>query len=250
MDLLAIALTVVAGVAMGAINNLAGGAGVLGLLAFEHLFGLPLETANPSTRVAAVAVGLFSCLGFVLAGRKIPRQAYGQALLALPGALLGAQLALGLPPLVFRSYLIVVIVLLLRQQLRPIKPAEGTSPLSLRALGAFCIGLHMGYVQVGTGLVATLVLAKAYDRDLLAVNTAKSVVVIVTALTSATSLTIAGAISWTPAISLAAGCAGGSFVASKWSVQSGGDSVRRIVLTIATLTLLEQVRQLLLLAST
>ena len=249
MDLLAIALTVVAGVAMGAINNLAGGAGVLGLLAFEHLFGLPLETANPSTRVAAVAVGLFSCLGFVLAGRKIPRQAYGQALLALPGALLGAQLALGLPPLVFRSYLIVVIVLLLRQQLRPIQPAEGTSPLWLRALGAFCIGLHMGYVQVGTGLVATLVLAKAYDRDLLAVNTAKSVVVIVTALTSATSLTIAGAISWTPAISLAAGCAVGSFAASKWSVQSGGDSVRRIVLTIATLTLLEQVRQVLLLAA-
>lgn len=249
MDLLAIALTVVAGVAMGAINNLAGGAGVLGLLAFEHLFGLPLETANPSTRVAAVAVGLFSCLGFVLAGRKIPRQAYGQALLALPGALLGAQLALGLPPLVFRSYLVVVIVLLLRQQLRPIQPAEGTSPLWLRALGAFCIGLHMGYVQVGTGLVATLVLAKAYDRDLLAVNTAKSVVVIATALTSATSLTIAGAISWTPAISLAVGCAVGSFAASKWSVQSGGDSVRRIVLTIATLTLLEQVRQILLLAS-
>ena len=57
MDWLPIALTVVAGVAMGAINNLAGGAGVLGLLAFEHLFGLPLETANPSTRVAAVAVG-------------------------------------------------------------------------------------------------------------------------------------------------------------------------------------------------
>ncbi len=250
MDLLAIALTVVAGVAMGAINNLAGGAGVLGLLAFEHLFGLPLETANPSTRVAAVAVGLFSCLGFVLAGRKIPRQAYGQALLALPGALLGAQLALGLPPLVFRSYLIVVIVLLLRQQLRPIQPTEGTSPLWLRALGAFCIGLHMGYVQVGTGLIATLVLAKAYDRDLLAVNTAKSVVVIVTALTSATSLTIAGALSWTPAISLAAGCAVGSFAASKWSVHSGGDSVRRVVLTIATLTLLEQVRQLLLLAST
>jgi uncharacterized membrane protein YfcA len=249
MDWLPIALTVVAGVAMGAINNVAGGAGVLGLLAFEHLFGLPLETANPSTRIAAVAVGLFSCLGFLLAGRKIPRQAYGQALLALPGALLGAQLALGLPPLVFRSYLIVVIVLLLRQQLRPIQPAEGASPFWLRALGAFLIGLHMGYVQVGTGLVATLVLAKAYDRDLLAVNTAKSIVVIVTAVTSATSLTIAGAIAWTPALSLAAGCAAGSFFASKWSVQSGAASVRRVVLTIATLTLLEQVRQVLLLAS-
>ena len=45
----------VAGVAMGAINNIAGGAGVLGLLAFEYGFGMPLDTANPSTRLAAVA---------------------------------------------------------------------------------------------------------------------------------------------------------------------------------------------------
>jgi uncharacterized membrane protein YfcA len=247
VELLPIALTVVAGVAMGAINNVAGGAGVLGLLAFEYGFGLPLETANPSTRIAAVAVGTFSCLGFVFAGHRIPRAAYGQALLALPGALLGAHLALGLPPLVFRAYLAVVMLLLLRQQLRP-RPAESTpSPPWFRALGCFFIGLHMGYVQVGTGLVAALVMSKAYDRDLLAVNAAKSIVVIVTAVTSATSLTIAGAITWTPAISLAVGCAFGSYVASKWSVKKGGDAVRRVVLVIATLTLFEQLRQLALL---
>jgi len=247
VDLLPIALTVVLGVAMGAINNVAGGAGVLGLIAFEYLFGLPLETANPSTRIAAVAVGVFSCLGFVFAGRKIPPQALRQAMLALPGALLGAQLALGLPAIVFRSYLVVVMILLLRQQLRPLRPDSAPSPLWQRALGCFCIGLHMGYVQVGTGLVATLVLAKAYDRDLLSVNAAKSIVVIVTAVTSATSLTIAGAITWTPAISLAVGCAAGSYLASKWSVKKGGDAVRKVVLVIATLTLLEQARQIALL---
>ena len=247
MDLLPIALTVVLGVAMGAINNVAGGAGVLGLIAFEYLFGLPLETANPSTRIAAVAVGVFSCLGFVFAGRKIPPQALRQAMLALPGALLGAQLALGLPAIVFRGYLVVVMILLLRQQLRPLRPDSAPSPLWQRALGCFCIGLHMGYVQVGTGLVATLVLAKAYDRDLLSVNAAKSIVVIVTAVTSATSLTIAGAITWTPAISLAVGCAAGSYLASKWSVKKGGDAVRKVVLVIATLTLLEQARQIALL---
>lgn len=247
MDLLPIALTVVIGVAMGAINNVAGGAGVLGLIAFEHLFGMPLETANPSTRIAAVAVGVFSCLGFVFAGRKIPPRAVGQAMLALPGALLGAQLALGLPAIVFRSYLVVVMVLLLRQQLKPLRTDGAPSPLWQRALGCFCVGLHMGYVQVGTGLVATLVLAKAYDRDLLSVNAAKSIVVIVTAATSATSLTIAGAISWTPAISLAVGCAAGSYLASKWSVRKGGDAVRKVVLLIATVTLLEQARQIALL---
>ena len=105
----------------------------------------------------------------------------------------------------------------------------------------------MGYVQVGMGLVATLVLARAYDRDLLAVNTAKSIVVIVTAMTSATSLAIAGAITWTPAIALAAGCAIGSYLASKWSVKRGSDAIRRIAIAIATLTLVEQIRQIVLL---
>lgn len=244
MEGIAIALTVVAGLLMGAINNIAGGAGVFGLLAFEYGFGMPLETANPSTRLAAVAIGGCACLGFLRAGRKIPKAAFGQALFALPGALLGAQLALGLPPLVFRSYLSLVMVLLLVQQLRGIKTNDAETAAWARAFGCFVIGLHMGYVQVGTGLVATLVLAKAYDRDLLAVNAAKSIVVLVTAITSATSLAVAGAISWTPAIALAVGAGAGSYWASHWSVKKGQNAVRRVVIVIAVLTLVEQLRQI------
>ena len=195
---------------MGAINNVAGGAGVLGLLAFEYGFGMPLATANPSTRLAAIAIGACACIGFIRAGQKIPKAAFGQALIALPGALLGAHLALDLPDLVFRGYLSFVMGLLLLQQLRGIRPNPALSSSWVRALGCFVIGLHMGYVQVGTGLVATLVLAKAYDRDLLAVNAAKCIVVVVTATASATTMAIAGAVSWTPAIVLAAGAGAGS----------------------------------------
>jgi len=247
VEVLAIALTVTAGVLMGAINNVAGGAGVLGLLAFEYAFDMPLETANPSTRLAAIAIGTFACLGFLRAGRRIPRTAIAQALVAAPGALLGAQLAVGLPDLVFRSYLAVIMLLLLRQQLRPTPPDTTPSPTWLRVLGCFFIGLHMGYAQVGTGLVATLVLAHAYERDLLAVNTAKSIVVIVTSITAATSLGVAGAISWTPAIALAVGAGVGSYLASHWSVKKGADAIRRVVLVIAICTLLEQLRQIALL---
>lgn len=242
-----IALTVVAGVAMGAINNVAGGAGVIGLLMFEYGFDLPLATANPSTRLSAVAIGTFAYIGFVRAGRKIPKEAFGQAMLALPGALLGAWLAVDLPPLVFRSYLAIVMVLLLCQQLGIIRTNDQPSAMWQRALGCFVIGLHMGFVQVGTGLVATLVLAKAYDRDLLAVNSAKCIVVVVTAFTSTTYLAIQGAITWTPAIALTIGCALGSYLASHWTVRKGASAVRRVVVIIASLTLVEQLRQIALL---
>ena len=139
---------------------------------------------------------------------------------------------------------VVIMVLLLWQMLRGIKPSTTKSPQWQSALGCFAIGLHMGYAQVGTGLVATLVLAKAYDRDLLAVNSAKCIVVIVTAIVSTTSLAIDGAIAWGPAIALALGCALGSYLASHWSVKQGANAVRRVVLVIATLTLLEQLRQI------
>lgn len=175
-------------------------------------------------------------------------RAWLQGMLALPGAILGSRLALGLPPLWFRGYLALVIALLLWQQLRPRRlEASAPRPAWLAALGCFAIGLHMGYVQIGTGLVATLILAQAYDQDLLAVNAAKSVVVIVTSLGSVGSFAMAGAIEWLPATSLAVGAALGSYVASHWSVANGATAVRRVVIVIAGLTLLEQLRQILLL---
>ena len=54
MDLLAIPTTVLAGMAMGWINNIAGGAGIFALWAFQYVCGLPLYVANPSSRLGAI----------------------------------------------------------------------------------------------------------------------------------------------------------------------------------------------------
>jgi uncharacterized membrane protein YfcA len=245
LEILVLALTALAGVAMGAINNVAGGAGVLALLAFVHLHGMPLPLANASSRVAAVAIGTFSFLGFLRAGRRPPPRAWLQGLLAVPGSLLGSALALELPDLAFRSYLAAMLVLLLRQQLKPAPPSEpAPRPAWLAALGCFLIGLHMGFAQIGTGLVATLVLASAYRRDLIAVNMAKSTVVITTALASVGTFAWHGNIVWAPALVLAAGAAVGSYLASHWSVAKGSAAIARVVVVIAVLTLLEQLWQI------
>ena len=245
MEILALAVTAIAGVAMGAINNVAGGAGVLALLAFEHLHGLPLSLANPSSRVAAVAIGTFSFLGFWRAGRRPPPRAWLQALLAVPGALLGSNLALQLPDLAFRGYLAAMLVLLLRQQLKAAPIGEQPQrPAWVAALGCFLIGLHMGFAQIGTGLVAALVLAGAYRRDMIAVNMAKSTVVITTSLASAGTFVWSGNIVWVPALTLAAGAAIGSYLASHWSVAKGNAAISRVVVVIAALTLVEQLWQI------
>ena len=246
--LLAIAITVIAGIAMGAINNLAGGAGVLGLIAFEYLWGLPLDQANPSTRISAVAIGAFAAFGFLRAGHRIPVRAWLQAIPAVPGAFLGSQLATRLPDLAFRGYLAFVLVLLLIQQLSKRKQDvdSGPRPLWLALLGCFLIGFHMGYVQVGTGLVATFVLVGLYERDLVAVLAAKSAIVIATSTTSALVFVAADAIEWTPAIALAVGCGAGSYLASHWGVSKGAGAIRKVVIAIALLCLLDQLRHIVL----
>ena len=253
MDLPTIAITVAAGLAMGAINNVAGGAGIFALWAFQYGCDLPLAIANPTTRLGALGVGLFAWLGFRRAGWRPDARAWQLASYAIPAAFAGNLLALRAPDLAFRIYLAVVLCALLVQQLRarPIaSPLKGSRWLG--PLGCALIGFHMGFAQIGTGFVATLVLVATYDRDLLKVNVAKAVIVITSSFASLVGFALApfalpdqqAVIAWEPAIWLAVGTATGSFLASKWSIVQGAGAVRRVVVVIAALSLLEQLVQI------
>jgi uncharacterized protein len=255
VDAAAILITLVAGVGMGAINNVAGGAGIFALWAFQYACGLPLAVANPSSRVGAIGVGLFAWLGFLRAGIRPGGDAWRLALWAIPGAFAGNLLALRANDLAFRTYLAVVLVLLLVQQFRRIRPDTLTAKRWLGPTGCALIGVHMGFAQIGTGFVATLVLVTTYHRDLLQVNAAKGVVVITSSVASLVGFVLAPyllqgqppVIAWAPALVLAAGTATGSYLASKWTVVKGSGAVRRAVVVIAALSLLEQLVQITLL---
>lgn len=258
MEPLAVLITFVAGLGMGAINNVAGGAGIFALWAFQYACGLPLAVANPSSRLGAIGVGLFAWLGFLRGGVRPGPDVWRLAMFAVPGAFAGNLLALHTDELLFRAYLAAVLVLLLIQQGRKRLPAG--APVAARwlgPLGCAVIGVHMGFVQIGTGFVATLVLVTCYDRDLLQVNAAKSVVVITSSIASLAGFALAPiafagqppVIAWGPAVCLAAGTAIGSYLASKWTLVKGSGGVRRVVVVIAVLSLLEQVFQIGLLLS-
>ena len=256
MDFAAILITVAAGVGMGAINNVAGGAGVFALWSFQYACGLPLTIANPSSRPGAVGVGVFAWLGFRRAGVRPQSRVWRLALFAIPGAFAGNLLALKTPDLFFRTYLCIVLLTLLVQQSRKRSTTgQPNAPRWLGPVGCLLIGVHMGFAQIGTGFVAALVLTATYDRDLLAVNAAKAVIVITSSLASLAGFVLAPlvmenqqhVIAWGPALCLAVGTATGSFLASKWTVVKGTSAVRRVVVVIAVLSLLEQLVQIVLL---
>ena len=221
--------------------------------AFQYACGLPLAVANPSSRLGAIGVGLFAWLGFLRAGIRPGRDVWRLALFAIPGAFAGNLLALRANDLVFRSYLTGVLVLLLIQQRRRRDRTEPPrAPRWLGPVGCTLIGVHMGFAQIGTGFVATLVLVAAYDRDLLRVNAAKGVVVITSSIASLIGFALAPhllqgqppVIAWGPAACLAVGTATGSYLASKWTVDKGAAAVRRAVVVIAALALADQVREI------
>src|SRR5690606_38115367 len=60
----AAAVLLVAGAAMGFVNNLAGAGGVLGLLAFDFAAGLSPSIANASMRPAALSIAAAGAVGF------------------------------------------------------------------------------------------------------------------------------------------------------------------------------------------
>ena len=230
---------VLAGLGMGAINNLAGAAGVLGLIAFEDACGLSPELANGSLRLAAISIGLCGWLGFQTRGVRIPARAWRLSLWTVPGALLGVALALRLPVWMYRSYLLAVMLAVLWQQLRNRLPDAAAAPphRGLVAFGLLVVGMHMGFVQVGVGLVAILVLTRGVSRDLVEVNTTKMALVIVSSLVSTLEFSRNAVIVWGEGTVLALAAGAGSFWASRWSVTKGHAAVRAVVLTITTLVI-------------
>jgi uncharacterized membrane protein YfcA len=92
----------------------------------------------------------------------------------------------------------------------------------------------MGYAQVGVGLLSTLVLTASFGRDLLAVNMAKSTLVVLTGVASAASFASEDAIAWPPALALAAGTAIGSYHASRWAMAKGSTAVRKVVVGVTS----------------
>ena len=244
LEALAIAAT---GFFMGAINNLAGGGGALGIVAFEEFAGMPPKEADINLRPAGIAIGLSGYLGYVSRGTRVPGRAWLLGLVAVPGAVLGSLLAIELPTWVLQATLATILLVVLQQQLFP-RPGPATiheASLWRSALWFTWMGAHLGFVQVGAGLLTMLALTRLGARDLLWINAVKAAVVILTSSASVIYFAAHGRIDWIPALCLAAGAAAGSFLASRWSVDRGHGAVRVAVLVITVGILIRLLWQLL-----
>ena len=235
MEFLTVLLIVVCGLMAGFINTVAGGGSLLTLPLLLFL-GLPAPMANGTNRIAIVVQNIFAVSGFRSKGVGVFPYSWWVALAALPGAVLGAWLALDVRGEVFNRILAVIIVGAIVMMLaRPKNKAPRPENLSASRQGVgvllfFLVGIYGGFIQAGVGFLILAVLGGVNHMGLVRANSVKVFVVLLYTLGALALFIAQGQVNWYYGLSLAVGNATGGWVASRLSVKKGDKWVRNILI--------------------
>ena len=157
MDWYAYPLLILAGIAAGFVNMLAGNGSLITLPALLFI-GLPANVANATNRVGVTLQNVVGTAGFYRQGKLDVR---GALLLSIPtvvGSILGARIAVNIDEAVFRKVLAVaMLVMLVIMLVKPERWITGkvhahSGRLSIvQVLVFFAIGVYGGFLQAGVG---------------------------------------------------------------------------------------------------
>jgi uncharacterized membrane protein YfcA len=232
-------LIVLAGMAAGFVNILAGNGSLLTLPALIF-FGLPPNVANATNRVGVLFQNVVGVTSFQRKGMLDLRGALLYSIPTAIGSVVGAYIAVDINEEVFRRVLAVVMILML--VLMFVKPErwikgkgseEVTHRLSpLGILVFFAVGIYGGFLQAGVGifLLAALVLNAGYD--VVRGNAVKVFIVLVMALVSLVIFQANGQVQWGVGLLLAVGNMIGAWLATRFAVEKGAIWVRRFVIVV------------------
>lgn len=231
-------ILVLAGIAAGFVNMLAGNGSLITLPALIFV-GLPANIANATNRVGVTLQNVVGTWGFYHRGKLDVRGALLFSVPTVVGSILGAQLAVDIDETLFRRVLAVLMVVML--VLMIVKPERwiiekvhaGTRHLSfVQVLAFFAIGVYGGFLQAGVGIFLLVALVLGAGYDVLRANAVK--VAIVLALTFAAFLVFwtNARIQWLPGLVCAVGNMIGAWLGTRFAVQKGAAWVRWFVVVV------------------
>lgn len=227
------AILVVAGIASGWVNTIAGAGGVIAVPALL-LWGLPATIANGTLRVAIVAQNIVGGTGFIRA-RKLPAKGVvATTVPALIGALGGSLVATRLDPRAIEILLLVAFGLTIASVIRaPAARADHPPRLGIAAIAGLVIaGFYGGLVQTGVGLVLLAVLTTGIGHDLVTANALKVIVTLAFNVVALTVFAIAGQVDWLPGALLAVGSMLGAWLGVRFAVRTSHGTIRLVVIAI------------------
>jgi uncharacterized protein len=240
LSLLHVSMLMLAGLASGFINTLAGGGSLLTVPALM-LMGLPAHIANGSNRVAVFAQSITAVSGFhrerVLDNAAIIPMLIPSSAGSIAGALVAASLPIGIfKPVLLGTMMLMTLFILLW-------PGAGIPPLGTQALRVqdkpssrlwlFLTGFYGGFAQAGVGFLLLAVLCSSLRYDLLRANALKMVCSTVFGGVAAIIFALHGQVLWIPALILSGGCIIGAHLSVKFAINAQQKTLKRIVLLMA-----------------
>ncbi|MGB2691056.1 MAG: sulfite exporter TauE/SafE family protein [Thermodesulfobacteriota bacterium] len=223
------------GVIAGVINIMAGGGSSLTLPALIFL-GLDSATANGTNRVGILIQSIFATLSF--RNEKITGLNLSLRLAAftIPGAILGALLAVRMTDKWFEIILGVIMIGIIFTMLIPQSKNLVTSDQGQKTWlvypAMFAIGFYGGFIQVGVGFLIMAALYHLMRMNLVFVNMHKVFITLIFTIPALLIFMWTDNVDWLLGLVLAAGNAVGGWWSARISVR-GGEKVIRYIMIVA-----------------
>jgi uncharacterized membrane protein YfcA len=235
-------LIVLAGVAGGFVNVLAGNGSLIMLPALIFA-GLPANVANGTNRIGILLQNVVGVAGFQQQKKLDWRGGLWLSIPATLGSIVGAQIAVDINRTVFERVLAVaMIAMLVLMFLKPERWIKGHAQATVRGMTVvkflvfFAIGIYGGFLQAGVGvfLLAGLVLSAGYD--IVRANAVKLVIVLVYTVAALAIFWANAQVEWGIGLLLAVGSMIGAWLATRFAADKGAVWVRRFVIVVVLLS--------------
>ncbi len=235
--MLSILLLFAVGLTAGFINVMAGGGSSLTLPALIFL-GLDGATANGTNRIAILVQNIFAMGGFQQNRRNEFKESFKLGLLTLPGALIGAFVAVSIQDVWFKRILSIVIIFVIISLFLP-RPAQNETKMKAAQKwvlygSLIAAGFYGGFIQVGVGFIMMAILFHLAKFDLIRVNVYKVFIIFLYTLPALLVFVLSGKINWLWGLILSAGNGLGGWIGAQVNVKKG-DKVVRLVLVLVLL---------------
>jgi uncharacterized membrane protein YfcA len=232
-------LFLLAGGIAGFLNTIAGG-GSLFTFPFLILLGFPPHVANGTIRITILMQNLVAVPTYANHGFFFPGPSLALAAVAIPAAVAGAYVAVGLDPDPFRNTAAALLLAVLATMfLNPSAWTREKTRERIRWRAALplmaAVGFYGGFFQVGAGVPFLAVAVLAGGWDLVSANSIKVTVIL---LYTSVALLIFAAhdqVDWLVGLALGIGNMGGAWVGARTAVKKGPGWIRGVLAVMALL---------------
>ena len=235
-------MLILAGLAGGFINVMAGGGSVITLPMMIFL-GVPGPVANGTNRLPIVAHNISAALTYIRHGLPRSGMILSLSLCAVPGAVAGALVGVRMPVETFNLLLAAVMGLVLVLMLTDASRTEAVvaSPLTPRRrlwghILMVAAGFWGGFIQIGIGFILLPILNRVLGLNLVAANIHKVFIILLYTLSALWVFDSQLELLWWIGAVMAVGNAAGGWLGARLTLEGGERVIRWVVmLSIASM---------------